>query len=104
MQRQSWQSTVVALALIALVGTIFMAVFVVAGIDAALKAWAAIGTLVGVITGVVPAYFFKETADNERKERRLVQERLTAFMGAVPTDVYDRVRQANPNLFKSESV
>jgi hypothetical protein len=80
----TWQSTVIALALIALVGGIFLVVFLENGIADALKAWGALGTLVGVLVGAIPAYFFgqqtaaaarsesktaKEVADEERRKR-----------------------------------
>jgi hypothetical protein len=56
--RQTWQATVIAVLFIGLAGAIFLTVYIRSGIGDALKAWAAIGTIGGVITGVIPAYFF----------------------------------------------
>jgi len=78
----SWKSTFIALALIALVAAMFIAVFYSAGIDAALKAWAAVGTIVGVITGAIPTYFFGRATTASLRDQlgasnqRLDEERL----------------------------
>lgn len=65
----TWQSTLIALALILLVGGIFVAVFEKSGVEDALKVWAALGTVVGVVAGAVPAYFFgKQGADAARED------------------------------------
>ena len=58
MQGPSWPSTVIGLGFIALVGAIFLGVFYKSGMDPALKAWGAIGTLAGILTGAIPTYFF----------------------------------------------
>jgi hypothetical protein len=76
----SWQSTFVGIAFIAAITGIFIVVVAKEGIDSGLKAWAAIGTLAGVVTGAVPTYFFGKAAstsaasahaqlDDERKRR-----------------------------------
>jgi ribosomal protein L9 len=85
----SWQSTVIALALIALVGGIFIVVFEKEGTGEALKVWGALGTLVGVLVGAVPTYFFgqqaaavakeasktaQETVEEERQKRQEAEE------------------------------
>lgn len=59
MNSPSWPSAAVAIALIALVGFMFWAAvnrdFV--------TIWSAVGTIVGLLTGAIPAYFFKTQAD-----------------------------------------
>lgn len=71
----SWQSTIIALALIALVGGIFMVVYIRDGIADALKAWGVLGTLVGVLVGAIPAYFFgQQTAAAARSESKTAKE------------------------------
>jgi uncharacterized membrane-anchored protein YhcB (DUF1043 family) len=106
----SWKSTVIALALIALVAAMFLAVFYAAGIDAALKAWAAVGTVVGVITGAMPTYFFGRATTASLRDQlgasnqRLDEERLARsreqeeFMGRLADSIsrYDTlIRQLN---------
>lgn len=58
----SWQSTLIAIALMALVGGIFIVVFEKEGTGEALKVWGALGTIIGVLVGAVPAYFFGQKA------------------------------------------
>lgn len=72
MESPSWQSTLIGLALIALVGGIFIVVFEKDGTSDALEVWAALGTLVGVLVGAVPTYFFSKQATvaaNEEVQR-----------------------------------
>jgi hypothetical protein len=58
----SWPSAVVAVALIALVGVMFWR-----AVDADFATiWAGVGTLVGVLTGAVPSYFFHQDAAKAR--------------------------------------
>lgn len=59
MQQQSWQSTVIALGFIAFAG---FALWVAANHDFS-TIWAGIGTIVGVLTGAIPSYFFKQQSD-----------------------------------------
>jgi hypothetical protein len=65
----SWQSTVIAVAFVALVGCIFLVVYSRDGIDAAMQAWGAVGTVVGVLTGAVPTYFFGRAANESLREQ-----------------------------------
>ncbi len=71
----SWQSTVIALALIALVGGIFIVVFEQEGTGSALEVWAALGTIVGVIAGAIPTYFFGQQSLTAVKEGTKVAEK-----------------------------
>jgi hypothetical protein len=74
----SWQSTLVALALIALLGGIFVVVFEKDGTDEALKVWGGLGTLVGVLVGAVPTYFFSRQATAvAQEETKRVHETAT---------------------------
>jgi hypothetical protein len=43
-------------------------VFYRSGIDPALKAWGAIGTLAGILTGAIPTYFFRRANVNDVKD------------------------------------
>jgi hypothetical protein len=81
---RSWQPLVVALAFIILVGLIF--VFTMERMDSTddfLKVWAALGPIVGVVTGLIPTYFFHDSAQNAsaRAEQHAAENgRLKAMM------------------------
>lgn len=110
----SWQSTLIALAFILLVGAIFLVVYVRDDIDTALKAWAGLGTLVGVVVGVIPTYFFGKAATeaqakageqarsdlaSEKHARELAERRNRAMMAAGGTKVVAKARAADPDAF-----
>jgi hypothetical protein len=110
----SWQSTVIALALIGLVGGIFIAVFEKEGVSAALKVWAAIGTLVGVLAGAIPTYFFgrsstasaqeeskraREDVHKERKKRDDAEAQARVVLGLADKGTVDEAKQLRPDLF-----
>lgn len=63
--KSPWPATLVALAFIALVAIILLTTLPDSGdVDGFLKIWAGVGTLVGVVTGAIPAFFFKNEADS----------------------------------------
>jgi ammonia channel protein AmtB len=114
MQKQSWQSTVIAALIIGLAGAVFLVVDIRSGIDDALKAWAAIGTIGGVITGVIPAYFFGQqraqaaenqaqvamkTADEERAKRDNAESLAKLALGNLPAQVTQQLQNDHPDLF-----
>jgi hypothetical protein len=66
----NWPAATVALGFLAFVGLIFWAVYVKDGMDGATKAWALIGTVVGVITGSIPSYFFHQAATDAQKDAK----------------------------------
>jgi Na+/glutamate symporter len=111
----SWQSTIIALALIALVGAIFIVVFAKEGADAALKVWAAIGTVVGVLAGAIPTYFFGQkattaakeesqrahtTADEERQKRDEAEAKARVVLGIADQSAVEKAAELRPDLFK----
>jgi hypothetical protein len=112
--KQTWPSTVIAALIILLAGAIFLVVYVKGGIDDALKAWAAIGTIGGVITGVIPAYFFgqqraasaeqaAETARtqliDERERRDTAEERAQLILGHADASLVQTLSATHPELF-----
>jgi hypothetical protein len=112
--KPSWQSTVIALALITLVGGIFIVVYEKDGIDAGLKAWGAIGTLVGVVAGAVPTYFFGRVsaaaaqeqlqsavkqATHERQRRDTAEDKASVVLGLAEPSLLESARSARPDLF-----
>jgi ammonia channel protein AmtB len=114
MTKPSWQSTLIAALLIGLTGSIFLVVEVKSGIDDALKAWAAIGTLAGVVTGVVPAYFFgqqraaaaEQAAETAQKEiveerglRQQAEDRARLVLGHADPTLIQTLQTKYPQLF-----
>jgi hypothetical protein len=114
MGKPSWPSTVIASLLIGLVGATFLVVYLKGGIDDALKAWAAIGTIAGVVTGVVPAYFFgqqraasaEETAKvaqsqlvEERGRRDRAEEKAALVLGNADPQLVQALQLSHPSLF-----
>jgi hypothetical protein len=63
-----WPSAIVACTFVALVGTVTTAAIVRYDVDAALKIWAALGSIVGVLTGAFVTYFFTSAAVAGAKE------------------------------------
>ncbi len=119
--KPSWQSTIIALALIALAGGIFIVVFEKEGIDSGLKVWAVLGTLVGVITGAVPTYFFGQqataaaredsrqahkTADEEKVKRdkaeeqaKVAETQAKVVLGFADKEAMDKALKLRPDIF-----
>jgi hypothetical protein len=92
----SWPSAIVAVAFLALVGVFFWK-----SVDSGnfSEIWAAVGTIVGVVTGAIPSYFFKKDADAAHEQAETANRREVALASAAPQDVLERARAANPNLF-----
>ena len=88
--KPSWQATVIALAFIALVGAVFLVVYVHTGISDAIEAWGAIGTIVGIVIGAIPTYFFGASATRAKQETQAVQGQLQAEQ-ARRTQLEDKV-------------
>lgn len=109
----SWQSTLVGIAFIAAVTGIFIVVVAKDGIDSGLKAWAAIGTLAGVVTGIVPTYFFGRSATAtaqqsaaaahqalgvERQQRSEAEQKVNTLLSLDPS-LLTQAQQQRPDLF-----
>jgi len=85
-QQSQWPAAVVAVAFIAFVAAIFLAVYLKDGIDNALKAWGAIGTIVGVLTGGIPSFFFQQSA-------KTAQRNASALLAAADEATVQRATQ-----------
>lgn len=85
----SWPSAVVAIALIALVGVMFWRA---ADADFA-TIWAGVGTVVGVLTGAVPSYFFHRDAVKAR-------DRAEAISAHADPATIAAARAAAPKAFE----
>jgi hypothetical protein len=69
---KNWQPLVIALAFIVLVGAIFIFTMQrMNSTDDFLKIWAAVGPIVGVVTGLIPTYFFHDSAEKASNRAEL---------------------------------
>jgi hypothetical protein len=84
----NWPSAVVALGFLALVGLMF---WKAAEGDFA-TIWAGVGTVVGVATGAIPAYFFRQDA-------KKATARAEAIAAEAPAEAVEAARQRNPTAF-----
>ncbi len=75
-----------AVAFLGFIAAIFLAVYYRDGIDAALKAWSAVGTVAGVVTGAIPSYFFHQTAQTARRD-------ANALIAAADDDTIQKAKQ-----------
>ena len=89
MKQPSWPSTVVAVALIGLVGVMF---WKAADSSDFATIWAGAGTVVGVVVGAVPSYFFKQQADRATRK-------ADALVEAGGSEVVTNARAIAPNAF-----
>jgi hypothetical protein len=87
---QSWPSAVVAVAIIALVGLFF---WKAADSDDFATIWSAVGTVVGVVTGAIPAYFFRQDA-------KKASARAEAIAAEASPDAVEAARTRVPEAFK----
>lgn len=81
----SWPSAVVAVAFIALVALMFYVA--VNSTNSFSTIWAAVGSIVGVVVGAIPSYFFAQQA--QQAERR-----ASTIAGAVDPDKYQELIQS----------
>jgi multidrug transporter EmrE-like cation transporter len=88
--QQSWQSTVIALGFIAFAG---LGLYLAVTSNNFSTIWAGIGTVVGVLTGAIPSYFFKQQADAQAKK-------ATVFAGAMDHLTYQKLIADHPELVK----
>jgi hypothetical protein len=85
----SWPSAVVAVAVIALVGVMFWR-----AVDADYeKIWAGVGTIVGVVTGAIPAYFFRQDAQQANAKAQ-------ALSAVASKDQVQEAREFAPAAFQ----
>ena len=87
MQQQSWQSTVIALGFIAFAG---FALWVAADHNFSAN-WAGVGTIIWVLTGAIPSYFFKQQSDK-------ATAKATALAGIADPTEYKRLMTDHPEL------
>jgi hypothetical protein len=84
----TWPSAVVAVAIIALVGVMFWK-----AVDENFQEiWTGVGTVIGVVTGAIPAYFFRADAQK-------ATARAEAISAEAPADAVAAARSKVPEAF-----
>ncbi len=83
-----WPSAAVAIAIIALVGVMFWRA--TDGDFATI--WAGVGTVVGVVTGAIPSYFFRAQANK-------AVARAEAIAAEAPAEAVEAARSKVPRAF-----
>jgi hypothetical protein len=84
-----WPAAFVAVAFIALVGVMFWR-----AVDKDFATiWAGVGTIVGVVAGAIPAYFF-------RTEAKKASARAEALAGAADPEAVENARRTAPAAFQ----
>jgi MFS superfamily sulfate permease-like transporter len=112
MRSPAWPSTLVAIAVLTLVGWISVTVIQKYGtVDDMVKGMAVFSGLVGVITGAFVSYFFthqtvedaRQSAAQATNTARTAEEKkdkamagLTALAGQLPRDQFDKLRKDDP--------
>lgn len=118
-QPVSWQSAIVAIAIIAIVGGIAITAIVkYSTVDEALKFWSALSGLVGLITGVFVTYFFSRgtVQQAQQEKRQAVQqtrvataEKATALQAAgvlagnMDKDSFQQLKESEPAVARAFS-
>lgn len=69
------------------------------GFDEFSKYWGLFGTLIGVATGAIPAFFFKTQADKAGDRADQATKRAEILAGITEPEKIDRLQQSNPDLF-----
>jgi hypothetical protein len=87
MDQPSWPSAVVAVAIIALVAFMFK---LAVDHDFA-KIWAGAGTIVGVVTGAIPAYFFHQQAQQAQQRANDANTRAELAAAAADPEKYQQM-------------
>jgi hypothetical protein len=84
----SWPSAVVALGFLGLVGLMFWK----AAEGDFTTIWTGVGTVVGVVTGAIPSYFFQQQAEK-------ASARAEAIAAEAPSEAVAAARERNPQAF-----
>jgi enamine deaminase RidA (YjgF/YER057c/UK114 family) len=116
-QTVSWQSAVVAIAVIAIVGGIAITAIVkYSTVDEALKFWSALSGLVGLITGAFVTFFFSratvQQAQQEKGQaiqqtRAATAEKTTALKAAgllaghMDKDSFQQLKESEPAVARA---
>jgi hypothetical protein len=93
------QSTIVAVCFVILVGVITVVAIDHYDIDDFLKVWAVLGTLVGVLTGAIPSFFFAVTASKAQGERAEAEAKVQTVLALADDKLIAKAAKFRPELF-----
>ena|SRR5215211_1495930 len=93
------QATVVAVSYVLLIGVIAVVALREYDVDEFLKVWAVLGTLIGVLTGAIPSYFFAISADRAKQAQEKSDEQARTILGLSDAKVLERAKELRPDLF-----
>lgn len=94
------QATVVAVLYVLLVGVIAVAALHEYSVDDFLKVWAVLGTLIGVLTGAVPSYFFALSAGDAREAQARAEAMAQTILGVSNSDTLKKAKELRPDIFE----
>lgn len=92
----------IAVCFIALIGAIAITALSVYEVDDFLRVWAVIGTLVGVVTGAVPSFFFSASAGKAQEERSQAEAKVQTVLGLSDANILADAAKLRPDLFAIE--
>src|SRR5688572_21220858 len=92
-RNSNWPAAAVAIGFLAFLGFVFLTIYYRDGIDTALKAWAALGTIIGIVTGAIPSYFFHKVAEKAEQSAEVAQRNTEALMLAADHQIIEKARQ-----------
>jgi ABC-type uncharacterized transport system permease subunit len=84
---------------VVLVGVITVVAIDHYSVDDFLKVWAVLGTLVGVLTGAIPAFFFAVTASKAQGERTEAETKVQTVLALADDKLLAKAARLHPELF-----
>jgi hypothetical protein len=99
MTPSSRQATLIAVFYVLLVAAIAVIALLEYEVDDFLKVWAVLGTLVGVLTGAIPAYFFAAAAGTAQRERARMEDKAQTLLGLADSELLSQAASLRPDLF-----
>jgi hypothetical protein len=100
MKPSSNQATVVAIFYVLLIAAVTIVALDHYSVDDFLKVWAVLGTLIGVLTGAIPSYFFAVSAANANEEREKSDARSEVILAVADPKVIEKAKEVRPDLFR----
>lgn len=99
MAPSSRQATLMAVFYVLLVAGIALTALIEYQVDDFLKVWAVLGTLIGVLTGAIPAYFFAVAASSAQWDRARMEDKAETLLGLADSELLAEAASLRPDLF-----
>lgn len=93
------QSSAVAILFVVLLGAVAITALIAYPAEGFLRAWAVIGTLVGIAVGSLPAWFFAAAAGRADAERARNEEKVQTLLAVAEPDLVQQAARLRPELF-----